>query len=67
MDLWTSFGLSLDNKTKQNMLEIAISNAGLMITGGYEAKRSVEIIDILNNRSCQVDDLPDERMWHTQV
>ena len=38
-----------------------------MITGGYEAKRSVEIIDILNNRSCQLDDLPDSRYKHTQV
>ena len=41
---------------------------GLIITGGHTgASRSVEIIDIQNNRSCQLEDLPDDRRWHTQV
>ena len=40
-----------------------------MITGGYNkgTVMSVEIVDILNNRCCQLDDLPDERLYHTQV
>ena len=43
--------------------------SGLIITGGYKsvARRSVEIIDVQNNRGCQLEDLPDDRAEHTQV
>ena len=43
---------------------------GLLITGGIgaiEAQKSIEIFDMENNRSCQMDDLPSGRYTHTQV
>ena len=56
-----------DSNPRSSVAWILINFAGLIITGGEGALRSVEIVDIWNNRSCRLDDLPDQRRYHTQV
>ena len=56
-----------NSNSKGSVAWILINFAGLIISGGDGAGSSVEIVDIWNNRSCRLDDLPDKRTDHTQA
>jgi len=42
-----------------------VATEGLLISGGYEAKKSVELYNPATGKSCSLPDLPDERWGHT--
>ena len=41
--------------------------AGLLITGGEGARKSVELLEVKGFQGCQINDLPERRDYHTQV
>ena len=41
--------------------------AGLLITGGRNARKSVELLEVKGFQGCETTDLPEERYYHTQV
>ena len=40
---------------------------GLLITGGDDARKSVELLDVNTFQGCEMRDLPEKRYFHTQV
>jgi len=42
-----------------------VATEGLLISGGYKAKKSVELFVPATGKSCSLPDLPDERWEHT--
>ena len=41
--------------------------AGLLITGGEGARKSVELLEVKGFQGCEINDLPEGRDYHTQV